>query len=221
MPLTILITLFGLLIGTFLRVPIALLPKERKFFRGTLDNGDPWYTLTLLGGWRRPTVEIATALAFWLLAAAGITGAQLLFYGVLGCIVVVMVFIDAAHMIIPNELVVLALVSGLLLQVVFRINGPLDMALGFFVAGLLLLIVAYFGPLGGGDIKFMAAMGLWLGLGQVVVAIYIGFVLGGLYGLGALLTGKKGLKSKIPFGPFLGIGTWLAALYTAEILSFL
>ncbi len=219
--MTILLTLLGFFIGTLLRVPICLLPQERTFFKTTLTSGENWLSLTLFGGWRTPTVEIATALAFGLMATAGISGFLLVFYGTLACIAVTMVFIDAKHMIIPNELVVLALVTGLIFQLIFRQRGPLDMALGFLIAGILLLIVAYFGPLGGGDIKFMAAMGIWLGLGQVLVAIYIGFVLGGLYGLLSLVTGKKGLKSKIPFGPFLGIGTWLAALFTEEILSLL
>jgi len=67
--------------------------------------------------------------------------------------------------------------------------------------------------MGWGDVKLAGAMGLVLGAGQVVFAILLAFVLGGIVGA-VLLIGKKATaKSKIAFGPFLTLATAIFLLF--------
>lgn len=71
--------------------------------------------------------------------------------------------------------------------------------------------------MGEGDIGVAAVMGLWLGFGRTMVALWLAFVLGGLVGLGVVLSRRGGLKTKIAFGPFLVAGSW-AAFWFGDIL---
>ena len=57
------------------------------------------------------------------------------------------------------------------------------------------------GALGGGDIKLLAALGLWMGPRLVFVAA-AGTVLGGAAALVLLLTGQKSRKSAFAYGPY-------------------
>jgi len=74
---------------------------------------------------------------------------------------------------------------------------------GFF--GLLVLITKGKG-MGMGDLKLAGLMGLMLG-GGLIEAFYISFITGAVLGLFLIITNKKGLKSEIPFGPFLVFST--------------
>jgi leader peptidase (prepilin peptidase)/N-methyltransferase len=67
--------------------------------------------------------------------------------------------------------------------------------------------------MGFGDVKFIAAIGAFLGWKAVFFSIASGSVVGALIGGGAMLIGKKEWSSKIPFGPYLALGAlvWLFA----------
>lgn len=85
-------------------------------------------------------------------------------------------------------------------------------AMGFIVAGSLFLIV-YFaskGGLGGGDVKFMTVMGLYLGYDGILYATLIGSVILSVLGIVLILVKKIGKKDALPFAPFLFIGILLA-----------
>lgn len=67
--------------------------------------------------------------------------------------------------------------------------------------------------MGWGDVKLAGAMGLVLGAGQVIFAILLAFIIGGIIGA-VLLVGKKATaKSKIAFGPFLTLATAIFLLF--------
>ena len=70
------------------------------------------------------------------------------------------------------------------------------------------------GALGGGDVKMMAVVGLWLGK-EVVLALTTGFILGGVAAVVLLLLRRAGRKDFFAFGPFLIIGTLLGWLVQA------
>ena len=70
------------------------------------------------------------------------------------------------------------------------------------------------GALGGGDVKMMAVVGLWLGK-EVVLALTTGFILGGVAAVVLLLLRRAGRKDFFAFGPFLIIGTVLGWLVQA------
>lgn len=66
--------------------------------------------------------------------------------------------------------------------------------------------------IGFGDVKFAGAIGLWLGWPAIVPGLGGAFLLGGMTGIYLLLRGRT-LKTRLPFGPFLGIGAYWGFLF--------
>jgi leader peptidase (prepilin peptidase)/N-methyltransferase len=62
--------------------------------------------------------------------------------------------------------------------------------------------------LGFGDVKMMGWLGSWLGIFAVPLVILIASLTGLLAGILAMRKGKEGLKTAIPFGPFLALGAY-------------
>ena len=68
--------------------------------------------------------------------------------------------------------------------------------------------------MGLGDVKFMAAIGAFLGWQAVLVALVVSVFAGAIIGL-VMLAMKKG--NKIPFGPYLAIGAVVALFWGGDI----
>jgi leader peptidase (prepilin peptidase)/N-methyltransferase len=69
--------------------------------------------------------------------------------------------------------------------------------------------------MGGGDVKLAGVLGLflgWLGWPELGVGAIGGFLLGGLFGVILLLTGRARRGTAVPFGPWLLAGAWLGIL---------
>ena len=89
----------------------------------------------------------------------------------------------------------------------------LDAVLGACAASLPLLALASLsGGVGGGDIKLMAAAGVFLGWRSALLALAFGCVLGAIAGIILMLSGRATRKSTIAFGPYLCAGIALAAV---------
>lgn len=95
-----------------------------------------------------------------------------------------------------------------------RIAGALCVSLP-----MLLLALVIPGAFGGGDIKLMAACGLFLGWKLTLVSTFWGFLFGGIWGVFLLATKKAGRKESFPFGPFLCIGMGIGLLYGQSFLD--
>ena len=72
------------------------------------------------------------------------------------------------------------------------------------------------GAFGGGDVKFLVAVGLLTGLVRVVMTVFAGAILGGVVIFALLLARRITLKSYVPFGPFLIAGAVWAAMLAAS-----
>lgn len=134
---------------------------------------------------------------------------------VLGCLLLCWLWllwlIDWRYQFIFDDMVLvlaaLCLVSALYVQVPLWEN--LLTAAGTF-AILAAFAILGRGALGGGDVKMMTALALLLGLEGTLLALCIGFMLGGVAALALLVTRRAGRKDFFAFGPFLIIGTVLA-----------
>lgn len=71
---------------------------------------------------------------------------------------------------------------------------------------MLLLTLLIPGAFGGGDIKWMAVCGLFLGWRRTSFAVIPAVFSAGVYVIYLLAAGKAGRRSEFPFGPFLCIG---------------
>jgi leader peptidase (prepilin peptidase) / N-methyltransferase len=84
---------------------------------------------------------------------------------------------------------------------------------GAYFAGLLVIAVAARGGFGFGDVKLAFLLGSFAAYhswGALAVAVFAGFVIGGVVSVAALVAGRAGRKDTIPFGPAMVFGAWLA-----------
>ena len=234
--------IFGLLIGSFLNVCIWRLPREESII---LPGSHCPVCSTVLGArdlvpvlsWlflrgkcrfcgskisaRYPAVELLTGLLFlWCALHLGWTP-PLLAALIFSSFMVAITFIDLDHQIILDGMLMLLAAAGLALQLWTSSIGVVNMLIGVAVGGGLLLLLAIIsrGGMGGGDVKFAAALGVWLGWPGILLGLFLGFISGGAASLLLLLTGLRGRKDFIPFGPFIAIGAWVTLLYGRKILD--
>ena len=153
-------------------------------------------------------------------------------YGIKPITVLVAVFLlllAAAGASDINKGIVPDLVSiaiAVLAVIKFIINGitltnALDCLGGAVCLALPMLIVALIvkGGFGGGDIKLMAAAGLYLGLDKTLIAGLITFLIAGCYGIIILIVKKRGARSKMRFAPFIALGCAFSELFGADFLT--
>ena len=67
--------------------------------------------------------------------------------------------------------------------------------------------------MGFGDVKLVILLGLLLGFPNIIPALFLAFALGAVIGLLSMKFKKLGLKSEIPFGPFLVVGAFIALFF--------
>ena len=106
-----------------------------------------------------------------------------------------------------------------------RIINHLVSGVGAFLFFLMIYVLTKAKGIGFGDVKFGFFMGLLLGFPDILLALYIAFLTGGVVAIILVLWKKKGMKSEVAFGPFLIIGTYvsffLSALIMPQIMVFL
>jgi len=73
--------------------------------------------------------------------------------------------------------------------------------------------------IGGGDIRLGLLIGLALGWPNIAVAIFLGYFIGSIVGLGLIFTGRKQWGSQIPLGVFLSLGTIITLFWGEKILQ--
>jgi leader peptidase (prepilin peptidase)/N-methyltransferase len=116
--------------------------------------------------------------------------------------------------------IVLDLVNGnnLLELGSYSLNGGLGALItgGFF--GLIVLISRE-KWMGKGDIFLGLMVGFFLGWTNTILAMFLSFFIGSIISLILVSLKKKGLKSEVPFGPFLLVGTWIAFFWGDKIVS--
>jgi prepilin signal peptidase PulO-like enzyme (type II secretory pathway) len=73
--------------------------------------------------------------------------------------------------------------------------------------------------IGGGDVHLGILMGAALGWKLALVALFIAYVSGAVFGSALILSGKTTMKGQVPFGTFLAAATLFAMLYGDRLLG--
>lgn len=129
---------------------------------------------------------------------------------------------DIREKVISNQTVLALLVCWLLtmlpqlaVDIELGTQRLINAALGFLIGGALFLLVYLVSRngLGGGDVKFMAVAGLYLGLNGILPAMLYGSILAALFGLVLILLKKIGRKDAIPLAPFLYVGILITIIF--------
>ena len=139
-------------------------------------------------------------------------------------------YIDLKERILPNELVLALACSGFVFHLctVFHFFTLTDIVIGALIGGGLLFIIREISnrfhgedTLGLGDVKLMAAGGMWLGPEAILIAITLGAIMGvvhgliiGIYASYHAKVPMKWDKMSVPAGPGFAVGLILAAIYT-------
>ena len=117
---------------------------------------------------------------------------------------------DITSFIISNKILCVLLVLALIRQVL-SVNSINDMKFLLLCSVVLLVIfsVLYYGIknfMGGGDVKLIFVLSIWLGYPQIIIALYIAFIFGGVFAVMYLLIKQRKYTVKIAFAPFLVVG---------------
>ncbi len=225
---------FGLLLGSFGNVVIHRLPLGESVVRprsrcpgcrqpiAWYDNVPVFSWLLLRGKCRKcsqaisvryPLVELITGCLFVaILQKYGIswTTLELLIFS---WSLVIVSFIDIDHMILPDVFTLSGVAIGLVGAALNPEREFLPSLVGVLFGGGFLWLIAYLylvfrkeEGMGGGDIKLLAWIGALLGWTALPFVVLLSSILGAAVGLGLALRRKAGLRSAIPFGPYLALG---------------
>jgi leader peptidase (prepilin peptidase) / N-methyltransferase len=172
-----------------------------------------------------PLVEALTGglyLALYLKFGIGI---ELLFYGILISILIIISVIDIHHAIIPPSLIIIGMVSAVIFNLIGWGRPFLDSIYGCLAGAGVILLMDILSLLlfkkqgmGGGDVKLMGMVGLFMGLRYVLLSILFSIYIGGITFLILIIAGKIKKGSYIPFGPFLSLGTLVSLFLGAQII---
>jgi leader peptidase (prepilin peptidase) / N-methyltransferase len=262
--------ILGLAVGSFLNVCIFRVPRGESivFPRShcpqcgidihAYDNV-PLFAYLWLGGKCRsckkpisiqyPLVELLAGLIFlgcalkWDLASPAFLNALFL------SLIVVLIFIDYNHQILPNVITIPGALIGIILSflqekkfyadsismnlaTILNASNPtgflpwIGALVGAVIAagGLLLVAILYQlarkrQGLGMGDVKMMAMVGAFLGWPLAFLTIFIGSLAGSIIGLLLILFRGKSMQTKLAFGTFLGMGALLAVFFGPAVIS--
>lgn len=73
--------------------------------------------------------------------------------------------------------------------------------------------------MGMGDAYLAILLGLFLGWPKIILALFLSFLIGSVYGIILIILKKKNLKSQVPFAPFLVFGTFITLLAYNPIIN--
>lgn len=240
--LVILMTLVGAIVGSFVNLVAARLPRHfpiamtrsRADCCGVmLSPGElvPIVSWTMQKGRcrhcaapitaRHPLVELAGgAIGAWA-ALGSATALEMVLTALFGWQLLLIALIDADELWLPDRLTAPLLLSGLGATALLADRTIFDAIIGATVGFLVLWGVgaAYrrirgISGLGGGDPILFAALGAWVGwMGLPSVLLWA--CIAGLSWVAARRMAGRPLASTepLPFGPFLAVGGWLTWLY--------
>lgn len=165
-----------------------------------------------------PLIELATGII--LLAAyqffSGICIITVGGYFLILSGLLVLFMMDLKYGILANEIIfslIVISVTILIYQYMIIYFSPIIIFQRFLVAiltgafFLFLAVITKGKGMGGGDVKLAFVMGLILGFPNIITALYLAFLSGGVVASVLLLFKKKHFGQTIPFGPFLALAT--------------
>ena len=249
LPLYIIVAIFGATIGSFLNVVILRLPLADKSISFPASHCPRcltplrWYhnipVLSYLALRARcgyckekislqyPLVELITSgLAMACLYCFGLTIAAPAYF-LFSAALLVIIFIDIHHQIIPDSISLPGIVLGFLFALLGDAVTWKSSLIGILAGGGVLYAIAwsYFlfrkvDGMGGGDIKLLAMIGAWLGWQSLPFVILFSSATGSLFGIFTMIFQKKDSHYRIAFGPFLSVAAIIYTFYSENILHF-
>ncbi len=214
----------GLIVGVLLLVVVERVPEHASVVRAPfpeiragLRTTAGWLTVVTTGA-----LFSAMALRFgddWALPA----------YLLLAASLVALCVIDLRVYLLPNRIIYPTAIASIVWFAVAAAAesdaDPFLRAIACAVGAFLVFVVLHLvspRAMGFGDVRLSFLLGLdlgWLGVGEVVLGLVLGFVYAAVVGVVLLVTRVRSRKDHIPFGPFLAAGAVTAVLVGSAIVD--
>lgn len=224
--IALLVFLFGLIMGSFFNAVVWRFPRHLSLVRTRsvcvhcgrqLNTADliPVLSFLLLRGrcrtckrpipWHYPLVEISTGLILLLpLAMWGLSWTFVL-AAVLALLLELLFLFDLRYSVLPDEVALPALLVGTLVGLAtgqrfesLALGGILGA--GFFGFQYLVSRGRW---IGAGDIRLGALMGLMLGWRNLLLALYLSYLIGATVSIVLILSRRRRWRGQMPFGTVL------------------
>jgi prepilin signal peptidase PulO-like enzyme (type II secretory pathway) len=136
-------------------------------------------------------------------------------------LLLLVLLVDLQQRLVYNVILVPAAAMAVIASIALPQPGLASALAGGLVGFTLLGVVALAYPpgLGKGDVKLAGVIGLMTGFPNVLLALTLGVLAGGLAAALLLITRVVDRKSYIPYAPFLVLGAIVALIHGADILN--
>lgn len=235
------IFLYGIVIGSFLNVCILRIPAKESLVPGShcTNCGSrlrwrdliPVFSYLCLRGRCRycgakisaqyPLVEAANGALYVAVFLANGANVKSVLYCLMASVLLVISVIDERTYEIPVSCNAALLVLGIAACALDAARDPALLKshllglVGVSMALYLLYRISGGRAIGGGDVKMMAAAGLLIGIRDIVLAFFIGCILGSVIHLARMKL--SGAERVLAMGPYLSAGILIAALFGGRI----
>ena len=240
--LPILYALLGWLVGIAINHAADILPKRQSLLQrphcSMCGTSRPYPAWSVLLGYltgqqkcagcgqpresliRSIVIEIITPVFFvFLWQRYGYYPSRLFIISLYTAILILITVTDLEHRLILNAVILPSILFALAVAF-FTPSLPWPIALvggasGFVISYLAALLSR--GGLGGGDVTLSTFLGLIIGFPYILLSLGFGVFLGGFVAFLLLITRRVGLKTFIPYGPFLTTTGWIMLVWGDEI----
>ncbi|MEI6040262.1 MAG: prepilin peptidase [Candidatus Berkelbacteria bacterium] len=244
MPNLLIVTILGLIIGSFLNVIILRFDDLKSVLVGRshcpkCKKDLVWFELipvlsfVLLWGkcskckvkisWQYPLVEAGTALVFALIYTFFGFSLISLFLALISCLLIVALVYDILYLEISDSLILIAAGLWLVYLLIFHFDvSILNYIYGALTLGGFLGVMVFVSKekwMGEGDIWLGALLGFILGWPNILVGSFLAFFIGAIVGIVLLVLKVSKLKDQLAFAPFLILGFWIALFWGEKIIS--
>lgn len=236
----IIIFFFGIVVGSFLNVCVYRIPEHEDIVKTrshcmSCGKQLKWYDmfpllsyLFLRGKCRvcgvklsvqYPLIEAVNGILYVIIVYIHGVNVDSLLYCLLTSALIVLSVIDFRTYEIPFGINLFILALGLI-RAALDYQHILSYLIGFLAVSAVLAILYYASKgraIGGGDVKLMAACGLFLGWKLIIIAFLLGCILGAFIHVIRMKVSKE--DHVLAMGPYLSAGVFIAAMWGSQMLT--
>ena len=236
----LIIFIFGIVIGSFLNVCIYRIPEHEDIVKTrshcmSCGRQLKWYDMFPLFSYlflrgrcryckaklsvQYPLIEAVNGILYVIIVLQNGVNVDSLLYCLLTSALLVLSVIDFRTYEIPLGINLFILALGLI-RAALDYHNFLDYLIGLLAVSVVLAILYYVTggrAIGGGDVKLMAACGLFLGWKLIIMAFLLGCVLGAVIHVIRMKVSHE--DHVLAMGPYLSLGVFIAMLWGNQMLT--
>ncbi|MGL5416510.1 MAG: prepilin peptidase [Clostridium sp.] len=234
----IVIFFIGLIFGSFFNVCIYRIPRNEGIVKGrshciNCKNELKFYELVPVFSWiflrgkcrrckekisvRYPLIEVLTGVSYLLIFLKFGFSLDTIKYIFLMSIIIISATIDFDTKEVYFKVSLAGIIGGIFFAIISLYKGSnivnvvISIGIPIIIIGLIYLISKKVDGFGLGDLEIFIMISLYLNPKMMIASIFISIILGGIFSMGYILKGIKG--KKIPFVPFIALGTFISLMY--------